>query len=84
VKTKDGAVWIQQSRNAKTINEPHPFKVPATLQLAEFVKDIPAVDAPAFEAVCADTFQEVTLEKRGSVGMVGFDFYNGAMSTLQC
>jgi putative two-component system hydrogenase maturation factor HypX/HoxX len=30
------------------------------------------------------TFQEVTLEKMGNIGVVGFDFYNGAMSTVQC
>lgn len=61
VKTKDGAVWIKQMRNPKSNSEPHPFKVPSTLQLGELIQNVPDVSASSFEIVDSRTFQEVTL-----------------------
>jgi len=71
--TIDGAVWIGHLR------EPageHPFKLPATHVLACEVAGLPAipVDAP-------DGFREITYSESGAVGMLHFDFYNGAMGT---
>jgi putative two-component system hydrogenase maturation factor HypX/HoxX len=69
--TIDGAVWIGHLR------EPageHPFKLPATHVLAREVAGLPAVpvDAPA-------GFGEIAYREAGAVGMLHFDFYNGAM-----
>ncbi|QWG24790.1 hydrogenase maturation protein [Bradyrhizobium sediminis] len=71
--TIDGAVWIGHLR------EPageHPFKLPATHLLAREVAGLPAVpvDAPT-------GFGEIAYREAGAVGMLHFDFYNGAMGT---
>lgn len=58
--------------------------MPATIQLGGLVQAVPDMEAPPLEMVVPGTFQEVTLEKRGNIGIIGFDFYNGAMSTSQC
>ncbi|MGB9116080.1 hydrogenase maturation protein [Bradyrhizobium sp.] len=69
--TIDGAVWIGHLR------EPageYPFKLPATHVLAREVAGLPVVpvDAPA-------GFGEIAYREVGDVGMLEFDFYNGAM-----
>jgi putative two-component system hydrogenase maturation factor HypX/HoxX len=71
--TVDGAVWIGHLR------EPageHPFKLPASHVLAREVAGLPAisVDAPA-------GFGEIAYRESGAVGMLHFDFHNGAMGT---
>lgn len=71
--TIDGAVWVGHLR------EPageHPFKLPATHVLAREVAGLTAVpvDGPT-------GFGEITYREAGAVGMLHFDFYNGAMGT---
>ncbi|QWG17277.1 hydrogenase maturation protein [Bradyrhizobium sediminis] len=71
--TINGAVWIGHLR------EPageHPFKLPATHVLAREVAGLPVVpvDAPT-------GFGEIAYREAGAVGMLHFDFYNGAMGT---
>ena len=76
-----GAVWLAQLKNPKTKGLPsnQSFKLPATLQLNSLANDLPDVsnDEKA-------SFTEIALTKEGPVGIVNFDFYNGAMSTSQC
>lgn len=74
--TTDGAVWIGHLR------EPageHPFKLPATHVLAREVAELPAVsvDEP-------DGFGEIAYTEVGAVGILHFEFYNGAMGTAAC
>ena len=69
--TIDGAVWIGHLR------EPageYSFKLPATHLLAREVAALPAVpvDAP-------DGFGEIAYHEAGAVGILHFEFYNGAM-----
>jgi putative two-component system hydrogenase maturation factor HypX/HoxX len=71
--TIDGAVWIGHLR------EPageHPFKLPATQVLAREVAGLPAVPVDT-----ADGFGEIAYGEAGAVGILHFDFYNGAMGT---
>ena len=71
--TIDGAVWIGHLR------EPageHPFKLPATHVLAREVAGLAAVPVDA-----AAGFGEIAYREAGAVGLLHFDFYNGAMGT---
>jgi putative two-component system hydrogenase maturation factor HypX/HoxX len=74
--TIDGAVWIG---HVKRGDGPHPFKLPAALALPEAnaLPEIPGGD---------DDWQELRYRESadGRVGHLEFDFYNGAMSTMQC
>ena len=75
--TVDGAVWIGHVRRAGGIKLPATMAFPEALALPEF----PLADvwkAPA------STWQDIAYEEAGGVGFLGFEFYNGAMSTLQC
>jgi putative two-component system hydrogenase maturation factor HypX/HoxX len=79
--THDGAVWIGHVRRA---DAPDAFKLPATLAFAAEAAALPeqpmAVDAPAD----AGGWRDIRYERAGAVGLLHFDFYNGAMSTAQC
>lgn len=71
--TIDGAVWIGHLR------EPageHPFKLPATHVLAREVAGLPAIPVDAPEG-----FGEIAYREVGAVGILHFEFYNGAMGT---
>ncbi len=74
----DGAVWISHLR------EPHKFKLPATYVLKDRLRGIKEVRIPLFVKPDLKTFKEITFEQIGRVGYLGFDFYNGAMSSEQC
>ena len=78
--TSDGAVWIGRLRRTDGPG----LKLPATQVLGEAVAALPesglAVDLPAAEP----TWREIRYEERGAVGLLHFDFHNGAMSTAQC
>ena len=84
--TVDGAVWITHLRRADAGDRRH-FKLPAAraLELAGV-----AVNAPEIPGVMGDspvaghTYREVTYRESHGVGHLGFEFYNGAMSTEQC
>ncbi|MFI6317220.1 enoyl-CoA hydratase-related protein [Nonomuraea sp. NPDC050556] len=67
--TGDGSVWVGQLRL-----EGGGVKLPASLLLGDLVADVPERMG----------FVEVAYERVGAVGVVGFDFYNGAMSADQC
>ncbi len=78
--TVDGAVWIGHLRLAGRGG----FKLPAVQLLGEAAVALPE-SGLAFD-VRADwpTRQEIRYEERGPVGLLHFDFYNGAMGTSQC
>jgi len=78
IATVDGAVWISHLR------EPHRFKLPATYVLKERLKGVRERRIPLYVDPDLETFKEITFHRRGRVGYLGFDFYNGAMSSEQC
>ncbi len=70
--TVDGAVWIGHVRDR---NGAHPFKLPATHVLAQFIHALPEVETG---------YPDIVYEEDGACGFLSFDFYNGAMGTNQC
>ena len=78
VRTGDGGMWVGQVRAEGSV------KLPATLALRPHLDDVPEV----LPAVAASTdeagHRELRYERHGAVGVLRFDFYNGAMSTGQC
>ena len=70
VNTGDGTVWVGHLR----VEEPGAIKLPAATVLAERVTGLE--ERPGYS--------EVTYDRSDAVGVVSFDFYNGAMSTEQC
>jgi putative two-component system hydrogenase maturation factor HypX/HoxX len=70
--TVDGAIWIGHVRKIAGAA----LKLPATDVFAEQVKPLPRADR--------NGYQPIRYEERGAVGYLTFEFYNGAMSTLQC
>jgi putative two-component system hydrogenase maturation factor HypX/HoxX len=83
--TTDGAVWIG---HMKQKNDAEPaFKLPATVVLGEYVKNVPEIPSPLLRArspVCHLTNRDIWFEQKDRVGYLHFVFYNGAMSTQQC
>jgi putative two-component system hydrogenase maturation factor HypX/HoxX len=80
VRTGDGAVWIGQLRRAGA-TATRSIKLPATLALTDAVSGVPELlSRPGLPA----GFRDVRYERTGDVGVVSFDFYNGAMSTADC
>lgn len=76
VRTGDGAIWIGQLR--VRIDGSHwSVKVPATAAMHGRLSGVPT-------AVDDAGFREIGYRRDGLVGVVTFQFYNGAMSTEQC
>ncbi|HVH21244.1 MAG TPA: enoyl-CoA hydratase-related protein [Pseudonocardia sp.] len=73
VRTGDGSVWIGHVR-VRDRNQP---KLPATMALGSQLGQLPEVTDPV-------GYQEISYFRTGPVGVLSFDFYNGAMSTGQC
>jgi len=59
------------------------FKRPAVLALGPQADSLPLIDDSSAGAELSDD-GEIRYEERGTVGYLHFDFYNGALSTLQC
>jgi len=80
--TVDGAIWIGhvKPKDATSV----PFKLPATLALAELVASVPESDPGVLPPRRAGTWQDISYEEADAIGYLHFDFYNGAMSTEQC
>ncbi len=74
--TVDGAVWIGHLRDN---NGPHPFKLPATQVVSNYLKDVPQINVDS-----EGGYKEIKYFKDGQVGHLVFNFYNGAMATNQC
>ena len=76
--TVDGAVWIGHIKRAGSI------KLPATLALAGELQAVPQATLPDWWRAPTATWQDIFYEETGAVGLLHFEFYNGAMSTQQC
>lgn len=74
--TTDGAVWVGHMRDPRS---PHPFKLPATVVLADRMEDLPEI-VPTDET----GYREIWYREANGVGYLYFSFYNGAMGSLQC
>jgi putative two-component system protein, hydrogenase maturation factor HypX/HoxX len=73
-------VWIGQLRRAGA-TATRSIKLPATLALTDAASGVPELlSRPGLPA----GFRDVRYERTGEVGVVSFDFYNGAMSTADC
>jgi putative two-component system protein, hydrogenase maturation factor HypX/HoxX len=73
VRTGDGSAWIG---HLKVRDRALP-KLPATLALGNLLSPVPEATEPI-------GYQEIGYYRTGPVGVLSFDFYNGAMSTHQC
>jgi len=70
--TVDGAIWIGHVRKIGGAA----LKLPAADVFADQARPLPRADR--------NGYQPIRYEERGAVGYLTFEFYNGAMSTLQC
>ncbi|MBO0844464.1 MAG: formyl transferase [Nocardioides sp.] len=78
VATGDGAIWLGHLRPVR--DEAPQLKLPATTVLGGLLEGVP-------EAPDGCGYREIDYRRDGEAGEVGvlsFDFYNGAMSTGQC
>jgi putative two-component system hydrogenase maturation factor HypX/HoxX len=81
VRTGDGALWIGHLRRAGA-EAGTQIKLPATMVLGHRLAGVPESLEPLGPP--GSGYREITYHRHGPVGVVGFDFYNGAMSTAQC
>ncbi len=92
-RTADGGVWIGQVRSAHACGgtevctpERPAFKLPAAVAFATQAAALPELAAALSRA--DDEWGELRYVETGDagarVGVLSFDFYNGAMSTAQC
>lgn len=72
VHTADGTVWVGHLKH----DVPNGVKLPATTVLGERITQVPWASR--------QHEREFFYHRDGNVGVVTFDFYNGAMSTRQC
>jgi len=81
-RTIDGAVWIGH------VKRPGSIKLPVTLAFAAESSALPEAKLDSWWRVGHATWQDIAYEESGSdenaVGFLSFEFYNGAMSTMQC
>ncbi len=84
-RTVDGGVWIGHVRRVRSEREPT-LKLAATHAFATECADLPELGV-ALERD-ASTWDELRYREQGPpearVGVLSFDFHNGAMSTRQC
>jgi putative two-component system hydrogenase maturation factor HypX/HoxX len=80
VATGDGAVWLGHLRAAAT----GAFKLPATTLLGDRLRGVP--NSPLGPGIEPEppAYRQVRYRRRGAVGWLAFDFYNGAMSAGHC
>jgi len=74
--TTDGAIWIGHLRDPAVAQS---FKLPATRVLGDDVRHLREIPVDT-----ARGYREIRYRELGRVGMLSFDFYNGAMGTEQC
>ena len=83
VRTGDGALWVGHARRLAAATGGPSVKLPATLVLGRAVAGVPEVLEP-LESVESPGFREISYRRVDRVGLLRFDFYNGAMSTAHC
>jgi putative two-component system hydrogenase maturation factor HypX/HoxX len=79
--TCDGALWLGQLKEKRA--DGLALKLPATFALGEAAAALPEL-ALAAEAKGSESYRDIVYQEADGVGMLSFDFYNGAMSTRQC
>ncbi len=79
--TCDGAVWIGHVRRADL--EP-PIKLPAAMAFAAESAALPELPLTDWWAAPHATWQDIAYREADGVGVLAFEFYNGAMGTRQC
>jgi putative two-component system hydrogenase maturation factor HypX/HoxX len=80
VRTGDGALWIGHLRRVGTEDGPR-IKLPATMVLGDRLAGVP--ESLELLGTPSAGHREISYYRFGPVGVVSFDFYNGAMSTGQ-
>jgi putative two-component system protein, hydrogenase maturation factor HypX/HoxX len=81
VRTGDGALWIGHLRRVSADDGPR-IKLPAAMVLGDRLAGVPESLEPLGPPSAG--YREISYHRSGPVGVVSFDFYNGAMSTGQC
>lgn len=83
VRTGDGAVWVGHARRLSPEDARPAVKLPATLALGAAVAGVPEALEPLG---CSELvgYREISYRRVGDVGVLRFDFYNGAMCTARC
>jgi putative two-component system hydrogenase maturation factor HypX/HoxX len=81
--TTDAAVWITHLRAVPEGDEPT-LKLPAAQVLGEALADVPESSIPIDAPDAGPTWREIRYEQHDEVGVLRFEFHNGAMSTRQC
>ncbi len=76
--TTDGAVWIGHVKRENSI------KLPAALAFEQEAANLPQRPLSTWWRAPAATWQDISYEEEENVGILHFEFYNGAMSTVQC
>jgi putative two-component system protein, hydrogenase maturation factor HypX/HoxX len=76
VRTGDGALWIGHARRLAPDAPGTTVKLPAALALGG-LPEVPRTAGPP-------SVREIGYRRVGKVGLVRFEFYNGAMGTAQC
>jgi putative two-component system hydrogenase maturation factor HypX/HoxX len=80
VRTGDGGVWVGQARPVPGTPGSR-VKLPAATLLGDRIADVPEALDPVTDASGS---REISYRRTGDVGILTFDFYNGAASTGQC
>ena len=83
VRTGDGGVWVGHVRRCLQA-EVRAVKLPATIALGDRLQDVPESLEPLGDPADQPGYREISYRRTGDVGVLSFDFYNGAMSTGQC
>ncbi len=81
VRAGTGGVWLGHLR--ATPAGDRTIKLPATMALADRLAGVPEWATPV-DADQRHLYREIGYRRDGRVGVLSFDFYNGAMSTAQC
>ena len=76
--TVDGAVWIGHVKRAGS------FKLPAVQAFEREASDLQEMQLDSWWRTKHLTWQDIAYEEDELVGFLHFEFYNGAMSTVQC
>ena len=79
-RTVDGAVWIGQVKRDAAASA---VKLPAALAFGAELPPLPTLPLDGWWAQ-AGTWQDIAYLEAGEVGVLSFEFYNGAMGTEQC
>jgi putative two-component system hydrogenase maturation factor HypX/HoxX len=82
VRTGDGTVWVGQLKAADA-PPGQAIKLPAGMVMSRDVADVPHLQRTVGQTDRTG-FREITYQRHGRVGVLSFDFYNGAMSTDDC